>query len=340
MSTFGLRRLIPLAPLLGWTLALATLATCGSSPATSTPAPTLDAAAQVESDARTDAAEPSDAPAGAPDAASQVAPDAAVDALANGPKDIAAPDTTPDPCPPTASTQVLFLGNSYTSVNDLPGLFSALATSLGAVVVVDDVSPGGMTLGAPPNAHTLHQPSLDKLHERSWQVVVLQEQSQIPTIAPYKSAFMLTGAQKLEAHLRKVNSCAAVRMYLTWGRKAGGQQCAGTTCSPPFADFGQMQDALTAAYLEVATAIGAGVVPVGEAWRAAIAAQGPELFSDDGSHPSLAGAYLSACVFYAAIFGKSPAGGAVPAGLDATQGAMLQEIAAKTVLADLPKWKL
>jgi hypothetical protein len=41
----------------------------------------------------------------------------------------------------------------------------------------------------------------------------------------------------------------------------------------------------------------------------------PDLYDADGSHPSIAGSYLAACVLFATLFGESPAGigGEVPA---------------------------
>jgi hypothetical protein len=49
------------------------------------------------------------------------------------------------------------------------------------------------------------------------------------------------------------------------------------------------------------------IVPVGPAWMAAQEQRpGIKLYASDGIHPSAAGVYLSACVFYASITGDSP----------------------------------
>ena len=62
---------------------------------------------------------------------------------------------------------------------------------------------------------------------------------------------------------------------------------------------GAMQDLLLGAYRDAAAQDGAILVPVGEAWRAVIASYPSiDLFSPDGSHPSVADTHLSACVFY------------------------------------------
>ncbi len=232
---------------------------------------------------------------------------------------------------------VLFLGNSYTYANDLPKLVEKIAAANGKTVTSDGVLKGGWTLGANPNSHAADPESLNKLQAKPWDVVVLQEQSQIPTIASFKNGTMLPGAKKLIAHLKKVSTSAKVVLFLTWGRKNGGKQCAGSQCSADFKDFGQMQDALTAAYVDIAKQVGATVVPVGEAWRLVIDNGGPELFDADGSHPSLAGSYLAACTFHASLFKQSPAG-SKPAAMSDAVAKLLQNAAATTVLKNMDKW--
>lgn len=156
------------------------------------------------------------------------------------------------------------------------------------------------------------------LQAQPWDVVVLQEQSQIPTIPTFKASTMLPGAKQLVAHLRAVNQCAVVAMFQTWGRKLGGKQCAGSQCSPAFKDFDDMQDALTAAYADVAKQVDGVVVPVGEVWRTVRAQGGPELFDADGSHPSLVGSYVAALTFYAALYKQLPKSGWYPDGVKAS----------------------
>ena len=42
------------------------------------------------------------------------------------------------------------------------------------------------------------------------------------------------------------------------------------------------------------------------------------LYHSDGKHPSLAGTYLAASVFFATLYNKSPVGGALPVDSDMT----------------------
>jgi hypothetical protein len=80
---------------------------------------------------------------------------------------------------------------------------------------------------------------------------------------------------------------------------------------------------------------------VGISWSNSIANGDPiELFTSDGSHPTLAGSYLAACTFYATIFDKSPEGISYTAGLSALDAAYLQQIAAYTVLTNPVQWNI
>jgi len=90
-----------------------------------------------------------------------------------------------------------------------------------------------------------------------------------------------------------------------------------------------MQLRLYQGYAAVGSEIGADVVPVGVAWEVAHQQQ-PDLglWSWDGTHPSTAGSYLDACMFYAALTGRSPVGNPYTAGLDPSQARFLQQAAA------------
>ena len=80
---------------------------------------------------------------------------------------------------------------------------------------------------------------------------------------------------------------------------------------------------------------------VGLAWLA-VAQRHPEvdLWQSDGIHPSPAGTYLAACVFYAAIFRQSPSGLGYHPWLSGGEATQLQDVAAATVLGDPSRWGL
>jgi hypothetical protein len=64
------------------------------------------------------------------------------------------------------------------------------------------------------------------------------------------------------------------------------------------------------------------------------------LWQGDGVHPTTAGTYLAACVFYASIFDSSPVGHSDDDSLPAAEATMLQRVAASVTLGDHAEWGL
>src|SRR5574342_386010 len=73
-------------------------------------------------------------------------------------------------------TRVLFIGNSYTFVNDLPGMFAGLASAGGHRVETEVEAEGGWML----SDHAQSKATRNKIKSSNWSFVVLQEQSQVP----------------------------------------------------------------------------------------------------------------------------------------------------------------
>lgn len=88
-------------------------------------------------------------------------------------------------------------------------------------------------------------------------------------------------------------------------------------------------------YVSVGNEVGAYVIPVGLAFEEAYRER-PDLQlqqSYDGSHPTLIGTYLAACVVYASLYGKSPVGNPYDyfGKVDKESAEFLQRVADKTV---------
>lgn len=235
--------------------------------------------------------------------------------------------------------RVLFLGNSYTYVNDLPKIIKDIAINEGKVFTYESVTPGGCTLFQ----HLDSQTSMSKIRQGNWDYVILQEQSQLPVIDYYRHNTLKPSYKALHDSILLYNPEAKVVGYMTWGRRYGGQQCVnfgdGLYCSANFADFNHMQDTLTAAYCENAYATNSYVAPVGEAWKSALAAD-PSLVlhSSDNSHPSYDGSYLAACVFYSVFWNKSSVGIYHDKQIDGTKAELLQTISDEVFFNNLEKW--
>jgi hypothetical protein len=220
--------------------------------------------------------------------------------------------------------EVLFIGNSYTSVNDLPAQLAALADAAGGRKIQTGAHlVGGCTL----ERHVQEKTALEKIRARKWDVVVLQDNSLQPILNPQSTCRY---ARILDWEI--TSRGAKTVFYLTWARRHIPQmqngadpvaspdyaraiyQASGATAAISFENWRTghargLAAGLNGAYFAIAKELHAAVAPVGPAWQKALAAD-PRLVlhQSDQSHPTPTGSYLAACVFYATLFHKSPVG--------------------------------
>jgi hypothetical protein len=191
------------------------------------------------------------------------------------------------PREPHQNLRVLFIGNSYTIYNDLPLIVKQLASSAheSRPLEVHMVAMMGATL----QEHWEDGFALQALKQGPWDYVVLQGQSLRPLTDPtltYKYARLLDAEVK--------ESGAQTIFFITWAHE----------------DHPEAQETITNVYMNLAKELDAKVAPVGPAWQQALK-QEPHinLYREDAdSHPTPAGSYLAACVFYATLYGHSPVG--------------------------------
>jgi len=127
-----------------------------------------------------------------------------------------------------------------------------------------------------------------QIRQTRYNFVVLQEQSTLPIKNPLR---MHENIRLFDKEIK--DSGAKTALYLTWARQ----------------NAPETQTAITDAYLSIGEELGAVTVPVGVAWENFIRKhKSPALHDADKSHPSLAGSYLAACVFFAVLFDESPMG--------------------------------
>jgi hypothetical protein len=185
---------------------------------------------------------------------------------------------------PQKPSKLLFIGNSFTARNDLPGLLAELAAARGITVEHRLLSIGGASL----RTHWNKGEAQALISSKAFDFVILQEQSTLPI---KNSSRMRENVLLFDDAIRQAG--AKTVLYMTWARKQAPDS----------------QRAITQAYRSIGQEINAIVVPVGEAWRAFLAKHGsPVLHDKDQSHPTLAGSYLAACAFLSTIFGQSSAG--------------------------------
>lgn len=232
--------------------------------------------------------------------------------------------------------KVLFLGNSYTYVNNLPQLIKDIALANGDTLLFDSNCPGGHTF----NNHFNNATSLSKINAQAWDCVILQAQSQEPSFSPGQvAAQTLPYAIKLDSLIKNNNACTETVFFETWGRKNGDASNCGSY--PPICTYIGMQNRLRASYKLFADTTKSVMAPAGEAWRKSIA-QNPslELYSSDQSHPALEGSYLTACVFYEVLFHKSILSNTYTAGVSSINVNFLQQIAHDVVNDSLLTWNI
>lgn len=234
--------------------------------------------------------------------------------------------------------RVLFLGNSYCSVNNLPSLVQSLSNAAGKTLIMDSSMPGGMTISGHVNDPT----STAKINLGTWDYIVVQEQSQVPTIPYYRYNDMYPALSDLKMMAEQANPCVKIITYMTWGRRFGGQQCdpGGVNCSPVFVDFNHMQDSLTSAYMEISDLLSVQCAPVGVTWKNVLNDTTLVLHSSDNSHPNIDGSYLAACSIFSSIWKVPASGNAYTAGISSPRAQYYQFKSDATLFAGINDWNL
>jgi hypothetical protein len=180
--------------------------------------------------------------------------------------------------------KALFIGNSFTARNNVPGLVAQLAAVCGKNLDHRLISAGGASLRRHWNAGQAQE----AIKNGDYDCVVLQEQSTLPV----KNAARMHDSVRLFDEAIKSAGARTV-LYMTWARKHAPET----------------QAAITDAYNTIGEELNALVVPVGAAWQKFLAEHDePVLYDRDQSHPTLAGSYLAACVFVAVLFSENPVG--------------------------------
>ncbi len=204
---------------------------------------------------------------------------------------------------------VLFVGNSFTYYNNgLQNHFLGLMRSAG----IETGRQRILTLsGGRLHEHVASLPSIAAA--RDWDLVILQGHSREAYLAGETERFR-SAAKRLDEIIREHGARTA--LFMTWA----------------YAGAPEELDTIAANYTALGKELRALVVPVGYAFAAArTRSPGIQLRMADRRHPTLAGTYLAACTFYAALVGRSPEGLDYAAGLDADVARELQAAAWRAV---------
>ena len=244
--------------------------------------------------------------------------------------------------------RLLFLGNSLLGIsasysNDIPAILSNLAASLGDSFTYTRIANSGWLLAD----HATNAASTNDINSGNFDLVVLQEKSETPSLPSDRDTLMFPACRTLNNLV--TNHAERTMLYETWGQINGdpNSNCNSydipaqyKTCNyPSFASFTSMNIAIRKAYAMIGAELGSAISPAGLAWaRVRTERTNLNLYvPDDGfgdRHPNSYGSYLAACVFYSAVFGRSPEGSTYYSTNNTSDAQYLQRIAAETVLAD------
>jgi len=197
-------------------------------------------------------------------------------------------DSAPQPKP----LKVLFIGNSYTYYNNLPELLKAVAAAQkdGPRIETEASLSGGKSL----QWHWENARALEAIRRGGWDYVVLQEHSLLGR-PPAEGALPAVNdpgpyfeyARRFDAEIKAIGGKTV--LYATWARDG----------------VPELQRRLDDAFTQLARQINAVIVPAGLAWTIVkIEAPGFKLHMPDRSHPTMAGSYLNALLFYRCLTGR------------------------------------
>jgi hypothetical protein len=213
---------------------------------------------------------------------------------------------------------ILFIGNSYTYENDVPGLVQALAIAAGSPVAVETVANPDYALIDHWNGGSSARSEIAK---GGWKYVVLQ---QGPSSVEVNRDTLRLATKLFDADIRKIGATTA--LFSAWPQQDRR------------VDFPRAIES----YQIAARDVNGVFLPVAAAWIEAWNRDSTiGLYAGDGLHASTAGSYLTALVIFAKLTGKSPIGS--PAELTLASGGrlavaaplatLLQEAAAAAISA-------
>ena len=189
-----------------------------------------------------------------------------------------ASEVQPEPEPiPEGALRVLFVGNSLTYTNDLPGIVEAFGRAGEVPVAVGTIAFPNFSL----EDHWVRGDARGALASGEWDVVVMQ---QGPSSLPENQEHLKQWVGRFAEEAQMYGTDAAV--YQVW----------------PSAERSFAFPAVIEAYANAAEAADATLLPAGAAWQDAWAREPRlEFYGPDGFHPSVAGTYLAALVIYGGL---------------------------------------
>ena len=122
---------------------------------------------------------------------------------------------------PQDSLRVLWVGNSFSYCNDLPGMVQKIASTQKVKLSCTRFLKGGERF----SGHLKNKKLLQAIADGGWDYVVLQEQSTVPAMPTGQVAReVYPAARTLDSLVHAASPDARVIFYMTWGHKYGNRK--------------------------------------------------------------------------------------------------------------------
>lgn len=190
------------------------------------------------------------------------------------------------------SLKLLFIGNSATYVNDLPGTLCRLASEAGYCIEAESVVRGGYTLTQHADRDSEHGRRVTCEIAKGYDVVFLQDNGNCIS-SDEKRRATVDACDRLAAEIRAAGSLPYIYVRPPYGIENFG-----------FSPFEQCAE-FDLLFGEIAERIGAVNACVNRAFARAIKKTDFDLWGPDHAHTGERGAYLAVCVFFSTLFGVS-----------------------------------
>ena len=220
--------------------------------------------------------------------------------------------------------RILFIGNSATYVNDIPGTLSRLATKAGYPTECSSVVKGGAMLSTHANTETPLGKEAYQAIKNGFNTVILQDNGNC-IVSESMRAASKNACETLTAAIKETGAQVGIYFRPPYGYESS-EYSPLAQCIEFDRHFG-----------EISESIGALNAHVNRAFAYAIKHTDYKLWGQDNGHTSEHGAYLAVCVFFASVFGVSSAC-LEWNGLAETDAKELQSIADKIALQGVIPW--
>lgn len=179
---------------------------------------------------------------------------------------------------PPAEIRALFLGNSHTLSNDVPGMVKSLIESSGRKIQIETISGDLLNnIAARPEV-------IDRVKKGRWSFVVMQGAS---VSQSHKHIYPYEHSKALAAIAGKSGSTPL--LYAEWSRRGLDET-----------------EYIIDIYRLIQKGSSAKIVTVGRVWDSVLKAEPSlDLWHADGNHAKPTGSYIAACTIYFAMLGKT-----------------------------------